>query len=170
MLFNQLIGEAEVDEKEITDLLVSQITLQTMLDVLKISHGSDIARHVSRSEVDIPNELALDHGLHRATLEPSHGIERGLQLRCVDLKGRARLAQNCPWASSIWEDALGDAAVEIMRVEIERGRVSSVCWKFHQVELVVSTAHLLLPVAVLMITLVPQEILVEQLWQYTLRL
>lgn len=46
MLIDQLFSEGQIVEKQVADLLVSQITLQAMLDVLQVGHCFDITRQL----------------------------------------------------------------------------------------------------------------------------
>lgn len=126
MLIDQLFSEGQIVEKQVADLLVSQITLQAMLDVLEVGHCSDITRHFLLSHLSVPYELTLDHSLHWVTLVPGHGIVCRLQFLRVDLQGRARRTQNSARAACIREDALRDAAIEVMGVEMDRGLVCSI--------------------------------------------
>ena len=89
----------------------------------------------------------------------------GLELASVGLQGGTRRSQHHPGSPAIWEDAFWNTPLEVVLVEVERLAILRLRWQLHEVELVVGLAHLLFPVAILVVLLEPEELLVEQLRQ-----
>ena len=171
VLIDKFVSEAEVLEEKITDLLVGKIALQAMLHALEVGDGPHFSTYLLfRADLSISNQLSLQHLLDGIALKPSHLIEGRLEfVRFRGLKCRAGRRKDSARTASIGEDALGYTSIEVIGVEVDSRRVSFLRWQFHQVKLVISFAHLRLPVLVLMIAIIKQESVVEQFRQDALR-
>jgi len=73
--------------------------------------------------------------------------------------------QHDSWTLGVGEDASRNASLEADWVEVEGRRVfAALLGQFKQIELVVRFPHLALPVVVVMVALVPEELLIEEFW------
>ena len=137
-----------------------------MFNALKVDYRFHLVGEFLIGYLHIPLKLVLDHRFERGPLESSHFVKARFDFA---LLSRLKLG---PWrhqhnsgALRIGEDSVWNAPLEALMVKVERGGVlAALLGQLEQVKLVVSRLHLLLPIIVMVVALVPEELLIEELW------
>ena len=109
-------------EEQITDFMVRNITLKTMLYVLQVANSLHLARDVVLiCEVSVFLKLILEHGLHRRSFKLGHRINERVHFFSTDFELGTRRAEHESWAFCIGKDSLRDAPL-ILTIEELVGR------------------------------------------------